>query len=167
MITDILVDHPWMSPTALALLVVLGPLLGAWLVPRPRLAWILAGVALLPVLALTLVPVDRRIEDRCVVQWSLPTPGRAELAANVVLFVAPVLLAGVATRRPLLTFLGATVLSIGLEGVQALATGIGRSCDTTDWLSNTIGAAIGAVLAMAALWIARRGSVPRRGTLRR
>jgi hypothetical protein len=32
---------------------------------------------------------------------------------------------------------------------------LGRSCDTTDWSSNTIGAAIGAVLAAVALHLAR------------
>jgi len=41
--------------------------------------------------------------------------------------------------------------SAGLEVLQALVPTIGRSCDTNDWLSNTIGAVIGAVIASAAL----------------
>ncbi|WP_157988059.1 VanZ family protein [Jiangella endophytica] len=156
MISTILVEHPWLSPTALIVLVVAGPVLGRLLVSRPRAAWLLSGVALLPVALLTLTPVDRELFARCTVQWALPTPGRVELMANVVLFVAPVLLAGVATRRPFAILLAASVLSAGIEALQAAVPAIGRSCDTGDWLSNTIGAAIGAALAAVALWAARR-----------
>ena len=113
-------------------------------------------MSLLPVVALTLVPVDRELFARCTVQWALPTPGRVELMANVVLFVAPVLLAGVATRRPAMVLVGAAGLSAGLEAFQALVPAIGRSCDTSDWLCNTIGAAVGAMLAGISLRLARR-----------
>jgi len=150
-LTNALLEHPWLSPAALLLMVVLGPLLGRWLVPRPSLAWLSAGVALLPVVGLTLVPVDREVFERCAVQWALPAPGRVELMANVVLFVAPVLLAGVASRRPVLVMAVGSGASAGLEALQALVPTIGRSCDTNDWLSNTIGAVIGAVIASAAL----------------
>jgi VanZ like protein len=156
-ITDVLLEHPWLSPTALVLLVLLGPVVGSRLAARPRLAWWLTGVSLLPVAALTLVPVDRELFARCTVQWALPTPGRVELMANVVLLVAPVLLSGVATRRPLLVLLAGSAASAGLEAVQALVPAIGRSCDTGDWLCNTIGAVIGSLLAVAALWLDRRG----------
>ena len=156
MITNLLIEHPWMSPTALVLLVVLGPILGRWLVARPTVAWWLLGISLLPIAAATLSPVDRRLEEFCVVQWALPTPSRVELMANVVLFVPPALLLAVATRRPLLAlFLGAG-LSAAIELVQAFVPAIGRSCDTTDWTSNTIGAAIGAALGWVALRLARR-----------
>lgn len=155
MITNILLEHAWMSPTALACLVVLGPVVGRWLMTRPRLAWILAGFSLLPLLALTLVPVDRELFARCTVQWALPTPGRVELMANVVLFVAPVLLAGAATRRPAIVLVGAIGLSTCLEAFQALVPAIGRSCDTSDWLCNTIGAVVGAMLAGISLRLAR------------
>jgi glycopeptide antibiotics resistance protein len=154
-ITNILLDHPWLSPTALGILVVLGPLLGAWLVARPSLAWWLAGASMLPIAALTLVPVHRELFARCTIQWGLPTPARVELFANVVLFVAPVLLAGIATRRPMLVLVACSGLSVVLETVQALVPAIGRSCDTNDWLSNTIGAMTGAVLAGAALYLAQ------------
>lgn len=155
MITDVLVEHPWLAPAALVLLVVLGPVLGTRLVGRPRLAWWLTGVSLLPVVALTLVPVDRELFARCTVQWALPTPGRVELMANVVLFVAPVLLSGIAMRRPAPALAAGIALSAGLETLQAVVPAIGRSCDTNDLLSNTIGAVIGAVLAAVALRAAR------------
>ncbi|WP_156186412.1 VanZ family protein [Cellulosimicrobium funkei] len=51
--------------------------------------------------------------------------------------------------------------------VQALSPALGRSCDTNDWLSNSIGALLGAGLAVVALRLATRrdrvanpGSVP-------
>ncbi|WP_390620165.1 VanZ family protein [Cellulomonas timonensis] len=50
--------------------------------------------------------------------------------------------------------------SAGIEVVQALLTGLGRSCDTNDWLSNSIGAVIGAGLGWAALAVRRREAAP-------
>lgn len=158
MLTDFLLEHRWLMPTVLAALVLVGPVAGSQLVDRPRLAWLLAGVALLPVAALTLVPVDRELFQRCEVAWLLPTPARAELFGNLVLFVAPALLVAVATRRPALTFVAACLLSAGIEAFQALVPAMGRSCDTTDWLSNSIGAAIGVALALLAMALATRRS---------
>ena len=156
MVTNILLDHPWLSPAALAVLVVLGPVVGRWLSTRTKLAWLLAGASLLPIALLTLVPVRRQLFARCTLQWALPTPGRVELMATVILFVAPVLLAGVASRRPAFALLGGSALSAGLEVLQASVPALGRSCDTGDWLSNTIGAAIGSALAAGSLHVARR-----------
>ncbi|GEN79077.1 VanZ family protein [Actinotalea fermentans] len=158
MISTVLVEHPWLTPAALAGLVAAALLAGHLLVPRRRLTWVLVGASLLPVLALTLVPVDRELFATCTVQWALPTPGRVELMANVVLFVAPALLVGVATRRPGLALLAGSGASVLLEAVQALAPAIGRSCDTNDWLSNTLGALVGAALAWVVL---RRASASR------
>lgn len=157
MITDVLLAHPWLSPVAIGLLVVLGPLVGSRLVGRPRWAWALVAFALLSVVGLTLVPVDRVLEVGCTVQWAVPTIGRVELLANVVLFVAPVLLAGVASRRPGVALAAGSAASVLIEAVQALVPAIGRSCDTTDWSSNTLGALLGAVLAWVALRLAARG----------
>jgi hypothetical protein len=158
MITTFLIEHPWMSPTALLLLVVLGPILGRWLVARPTVAWWLLGISLLPIAAATLSPIDRRLEEFCVVQWALPTPSRVELMANVVLFVPPALLLAVATRRPVLALVIGAGLSAAIELVQALIPAIGRSCDTTDWTSNTIGAALGAALGWVALRLSGRAA---------
>ncbi|QIK66822.1 VanZ family protein [Nocardioides sp. HDW12B] len=105
-------------------------------------------------LVLTMLPTDRRAFERCDVAWALPTAGRVELAANVVLFVAPALFASVATRRPALVLVGASATAAMIETVQALVPAIGRSCSTNDWLSNTIGVAIGVLLAVIALRLA-------------
>lgn len=161
MITTFLVEHPWLAPTALAAVVVLGPMVGAWLTPRPRAAWIGTALALLPVAALTLVPVDRELFERCEIAWAMPTFGRVELFANVVLLVPAALAASVALRRPVLALLAGSALSITIELVQALVPALGRSCSTNDWLANTIGAALGAALG----WIALRWIAPRRSRL--
>lgn len=158
MITNALVERPWLSPVLLAILVAVGPVLGRRLADRPRWLRLLLGLSLVPVGALTLVPVDRDVLDHCTFQWSLPTPGRVELFANLVLFVAPVLFAGILTRRPLLMFLVGSGLSVVIEAIQALVPSIGRSCDTTDWLSSTLGAALGAVLALVTLALDRRAT---------
>jgi len=156
MIADVLIQYKWAATAALVLFVVAGPFVGALLARRPRIAWLLTGLSLLPVAALTLVPVRRELYDVCTVQWALPTVGRVELMANVVLFVLPVLFAGVASRKPILMLLAASALSVLIELFQALVPAIGRSCDTNDWLCNTIGAAVGAALAIIALRLADR-----------
>ncbi|RXR32406.1 VanZ family protein [Oerskovia turbata] len=155
-ITTLLVQHPWFSPTVLALLVILGPVVGRRLDGRPRIAWTLFGISLVPIVLLTLAPSSREIVERCTVAWALPTFGRVELMANVILFVPPVLLAAIASRRPFVAFLGGVAGSAAVELVQALTPALGRSCDTNDWLTNSIGAAIGALLAGAAIWAVRR-----------
>ena len=88
--------------------------------------------------------------------WVLPTPARVELFANVVLFVPPVLLAALLLRRPLVALLGGVVASALVEAFQALVPALGRSCDTNDWLSNSIGALVGAGIAVVALGLAAR-----------
>lgn len=160
MITTFLIEHPWISPAALVIFVMAGPPAGRWLLSRPTLAWGAFAASLVPLGLLTLTPVSRELDVRCTVQWAVPTPGRVELAANVVLFVLPVLLAGVAIRRPLVALLAGLATSAIIEAVQAAALGLGRSCSTDDWLSNTIGAAIGAALALVALAWAQRTSRP-------
>jgi hypothetical protein len=156
MISTFLVEHRWMAPAALGLLVLVGPLAGSWLVVRPRVAWMLTAASMLPLALLTLVPQDRELFGRCEVRWELPTLTGPESLANILLFIAPVLLAGVATRRPVLAALAGSGLSVLVEAVQAAVPSIGRSCDSGDWINNTIGAVIGGVLAWLSLTAAAR-----------
>lgn len=158
MITDFLIEHREAAPLLLVAAVVLGLVVGRLLVPRPRWAWGLCGVAVVGVVALTLVPSPSSVvgDVRCTAQWALPTFGRVELLANVALFVPPTLLAGVASGRPRLALLGAAVGSALIETVQAVVPPIGRACDTGDWLCNVLGALIGAGLAWVALRQHRR-----------
>jgi glycopeptide antibiotics resistance protein len=158
MISTFLIEHRWLAPAALALLVLVGPLVGSWLVARPRAAWVLTGVTLLPLALLTLVPEDRELFARCEIRWEIPTLTGPESLANILLFVAPVLLAGVATRRPVLVMVAGSGLSVIVEVCQAAVPALGRSCDSGDWVTNTIGAVIGALLALLALALAPHSS---------
>ncbi|QBX55116.1 VanZ family protein [Nocardioides seonyuensis] len=151
MITTFLVTHPWITTVAFATAVVVGPLLGYMLAVRPRVAMWLGGASLLPVAALTFIPASRDLRMGCAVEWDFPTFGAVELMANVVLFVPPVLLLGVAIRRPWVVWLVASVVSCLIEATQALVPALGRSCSTNDWLANTLGAALGAALAALAI----------------
>ncbi|NPD04380.1 VanZ family protein [Nocardioides sp. zg-1308] len=152
-IATVLVEHRWLTTTALVLLVVLGPAVGYWLTDRPRLAGAAALLSLVPVAALTLVPTSRDLAVGCAVEWATPSLGAVEPMANLVLFVPPALFLGVALRRPIAVLVGASAVSALIELAQAFLTGLGRSCSTNDWLSNTLGAALGAGLAVAALWL--------------
>ncbi len=164
MITDTLMEHAWVAPTAFVLLVLLAPLAGWWLADRPRVARIAFACSLVPVAITTLVPVSRRAFEFCAVQWAAPTPSRVELVANVVLFIAPAAILAVLTRRPVLALVVLVALSGTIELAQAIVPAIGRSCDTTDWANNALGAAIGAGLGALAL---RFGAGDDRGRARR
>lgn len=152
MLTTFLVVHPWITTAVLVGCVVVGPIVGYLLVERRKVALWCGVASLAPVAALTLFPANRDLEVGCAVEWSVPTLGAVELMANVVLFVPPVLLIGIAWRRPLTVMMAASAGSALIETAQAFITALGRSCSTNDWLSNTVGAGVGAVIAMAVLW---------------
>jgi hypothetical protein len=154
-ITTFLIAHTWLTTAALVGLVVVGTPLAAWLATRPRAAYALAAVAAVPIPVLTMWPTGSDLPVACAQEWSLPTLGRVEVMGNVVLFVAPVLLLAVATRRPLIAVLVGSTVSFGIETLQAVATVLGRSCSTNDWMSNTLGSVLGGLLAVVALAIAR------------
>ncbi len=69
-----------------------------------------------------------------------------------VIVVAPV--EGVWLAR--LTAVGASAFSVLVEVVEAVVPVIGRACDTSDWITNTIGAVLGGVLAAVSVQWARR-----------
>ena len=163
MISTFLVEHRWVAVTALFLTIVVAPLLGAFLARRRRAAWVLFAVSLVPVLALTLLPDNRVVLPGCATSGLTFSVFAVESVANVLLLLPSTLLAGVASRRPWLAMAAGSLFSALIEGTQAIVPAIGRSCDTTDWITNTLGAVAGGLLAMLALRIARR-SVRRSGT---
>lgn len=151
MLSTILVEHPWLTTTGLLVLLLAGPVVGALLVGRRRTTQVLLVVAVLVVAALTLAPTSRDMTTTCAVEWSLPRLGAVETAANLILFAPITLLAGVLTRRPWLVAAVASVVSALIEASQALLPALGRSCSTNDWWFNTLGAVLGALLALGAL----------------
>ena len=81
----------------------------------------------------------------------------------MVLFIAPTLLLAVLVRRPVVSLLAMVALSGAIELVQAVVPRLGRSCDTTDWSSNALGALIGAGLGALVLWFDRAAGDGRGG----
>lgn len=161
MITNFLLDHAALVPVVLAVLAV--ACVGIGYVAsrsrhRQRLTWVLVALSMLPVVALPLVPAanSRLANVSCTVQFFVPTLGSVELLSNVALFLPMVFFATLATRRPLATLAAGACLSAAIEALQALAPAIGRACDTNDWLMNTLGAAIGVLLALGTITIVRR-----------
>jgi hypothetical protein len=164
MITNFLLDHAAFVPVVLVVIAV-GCVGIGYVLSRRRhgqwITWVLVALSMPPVVALTIVPAadSRLAEVRCTVQFSVPTLGSVELLANVALFLPPVFFATLATRRPLATLAAGAGLSVAIEALQALAPAIGRACDTNDWLMNTLGAAVGVLLAIGTIAIVnRRGS---------
>ena len=160
MISTFLLDHAVAVPGALLLVAAVCAGVGAVALRRgaDRLLWWLAGLSLLPVVALTLTPGSRRALQVCAVQFSVPSLGSVELLANVALFLPPAFFAAAATRRPLLVLAAGTGLSAAIEALQAAVPALQRSCDTNDWAMNTAGAVLGALLAAGVS--RRRGSGP-------
>jgi hypothetical protein len=143
---------PWLAFSVLVATVVVGPFAGAWLAGRPRTTTLLLGVAVLAVVALTLYPDGApRSTVTCTAGLPYLAPTAVESIANVLLFVPVSFLAGVLWRRPVVAVLGAAALSAAVELVQALVLVIGRACDTSDWITNVLGAVVGGVLATGAL----------------
>ncbi|MEO9153512.1 MAG: VanZ family protein [Lapillicoccus sp.] len=170
MITDFLLRHPIRVWVALGIIAALCLGIGGWVLRHPqrgrRVAWAASGLALLPILALTFMPVTRQLYAVCVVQFELPTSLRVgDVLANLVLFVPVAWFATLASRRPLVMLVVGSLLSAAIEAVQAAIPAIGRSCDTNDWFNNTVGVAIGVSTAWAvAAWSwhqdRRRATVP-------
>ncbi|MDO9406964.1 VanZ family protein [Patulibacter sp.] len=158
MLTDVLLEHRWLMPAVLAVLVVLGPPVGAVVADRRRTLAVLAAASTVAVLVLTLLPTPRGPGEvgRCELTLVLPTPDRVELFGNLVLFVVPAFLAVLAFRRPLHALVGLVLLSIAIEAFQSLVPSIGRSCALTDLTSNGLGVVIGVALGAVALRIAPR-----------
>ena len=158
MISTFLVEHAplvrigfWVAVAAATLL--------AWVLHRLRLRRVLLGlsaVAVVAVLVLTLLPDGARPGGvTCTVQFSVPFQG-IDTLANVAMLLPLVLFLGTATNRPLTVLTGAVALSAVVEVVQALAPVLGRRCDTNDWFMNTVGAVLGAVIALVICALERR-----------
>lgn len=111
---------------------------------------VLAVVGLLGVLALTVSPSDGVRYAFCTVQFSVPFQG-IDTLANIAMMVPLTLFAALRLRRPLLVFAAVSGLSAIIELVQALIPALGRSCDTNDWYMNTVGAAVGTLIALTVI----------------
>ncbi|MGW1075056.1 VanZ family protein [Streptomyces sp. NPDC002537] len=117
----------------------------------PRaLWWALTAASVIGILAVTLRPAGGYVQSgaSCVVRGiDLEFFTASDMPGNIALFVPLGLSAMLATRRPWPAIGFGAALSALIEATQAVLTGIGRECDSSDWLMNTVGAALGAALA--------------------
>jgi hypothetical protein len=156
-LSSLLLLVPWLAFAVLIATVVLAPIAGVWLAGRPRITAVLLTAATLGVVALTLYPDGAPYPTiACNVGLPYVNSIAAESTANILLFVPIAFLAALLWRRPVAAVLGAVALSAVIELLQAVVPLIGRACDTSDWITNTIGAVIGGVLAAGALAWRRR-----------
>lgn len=157
MLSTLLIEAPWLAFGVLIAVIVVAPVVGVWLARLPRLTAVLFGLAVVVTLALTLSPDGvPRSDVTCNVGLPYLAPTAVESTANVLLFVPVAFFAGVRWRRPVIAAVGASAFSVLVEVVQAVVPGIGRACDTSDWITNTIGAVVGGVLAAVSVQWARR-----------
>ncbi len=75
--------------------------------------------------------------------------------ANILMLLRLAFLIGLAWRRPIAATLVAIAASAAIETVQALLLVVGRACDTSDLVTNTIGAILGGLCARGARLVRR------------
>ncbi len=63
-------------------------------------------------------------------------------------------------RRPLLVLTAVSGLSALTELTQALIPALGRTCVTDDWFMNTVGAALGPLIATGIIFLNKRRPQP-------
>ena len=136
-------------------IVVVGVLLARGGARGRRVAGGLALLSAVAVLALTLAPESGATEREsfCFDQ----VDGTLFLdAANTAMLFPTAFFGAIATRAPLPVLAAASGLSALIELVQATAVVLNRSCDVGDWLTNTVGAVLGVLLAAAVLLAVHR-----------
>lgn len=161
MISTVLASNPDLVRVLFWVAIAVGSVLG-WILHRMRARKVLTAftiISLLGPLVLTLSPSTAQPESFCYVQFSVPFRG-IETLANLAMLIPLALFATLLLRRPLLVFAAVSGLSAIIELVQAVAPGLGRSCDTDDWFMNTVGAAIGVLVAAGILLLDERRTAP-------
>ncbi|MEW2133660.1 VanZ family protein [Streptomyces sp. NPDC005435] len=127
---------------------------------KPGMSYALAGISLAVEMTATLYPISPNAPasatcfiERNIITGTFTTQG----LLNVLLFVPLAASATWLTRRPVPAALACVALSAATEVAQALTPGMGRSCDSTDLWTNSVGTLIGTLAGTAALrWNASR-----------
>ncbi|WIB72556.1 VanZ family protein [Curtobacterium sp. MCBD17_026] len=159
MITTLLTQYAAFVPvTFIVALALVGT--AGWLLQRRRMArtlTVLAGLSLVAVLALTLTRGDVQASPFCTFAFEDPFSDLGSLA-NIGMMVPLAFFGTLVTRRPVFVLAASSILSALIEITQALLPALGRACDTEDWFTNTIGASIGMLLALAVIILDRRAT---------
>ncbi|MCZ4120228.1 VanZ family protein [Streptomyces sp. H39-S7] len=110
------------------------------------------GFSLTAVACLTLWPSRGGHLAQCTVNRDLAEPFLTEQGLlNLAMFVPIGVFGVLATRQPLAVALGAPLLSVTIEVLQASVPFIARGCDSGDLVTNTTGALVGVLVTCLAL----------------
>ncbi|MFS0692832.1 VanZ family protein [Streptomyces nitrosporeus] len=135
---------------ALAISAGIGYFTAKKLLNRP---WAYAGLfaAVAAELSVTIFfPSSGHVSGQCVLNRNYGEPFATEQGLlNVAMFLPIGVLGVLALRHVFPVFLGGALLSVATELGQALAPWVGRSCDSGDVLTNTLGAGAGALIGWA------------------
>jgi len=166
MISTLLAQYAWVARIGFAAVLIATPFVARWLHTRRRVAGVLLCLAAALIVFTTLIPDPTRIVAGCELPFAFTDLIRVDSLANILLFVPLTLAMTVLTRRRLLAFAVGTGASAAIELAQWLAPTLGRSCTSTDWIANTLGAALGVGLASLGL-LSTRVASSRTGSPRR
>jgi hypothetical protein len=161
MIATLLAEAPWLVRVVLLALVGASSFAAYWLSFRRGTTWIVVWLSGVAIASVTLIPGSSREVTVCVLPVTPTELLGPEPTANVLLFVPFALALAVLLKRPVIAFLAGTGASMVIELAQWFVPAIGRSCSSTDWIANTLGAFLGAGFAALGLWVAVRRTDPR------
>ena len=156
MAASLLAQNPELARAGIVVLLLAAPTVAGWLRSRSRVAWALVLWSVVLLAALTLLPAAPKADMTCELAFAPRDLLRIEPLANIILFVPLTLALTAATRRPWTAFLVGAGASAMIELLQFGVPMIGRSCTSTDWVANTVGAGLGAALASFGLLLADR-----------
>ncbi|MEV6114803.1 VanZ family protein [Streptomyces sp. NPDC052109] len=162
MIQTLLNDHTLMG-TVLGVCVLAGliGLLVARATHQPLIESCLAATSTALILGATLYPLSLNApaNNVCYIERD-PLLGSTTTQGllNIALFIPAAVAWTWLTRRPISVALAFLGLSAGIETVQAITPGMGRACDSTDWITNAVGTLIGTAAAALILWRRHRST---------
>ncbi len=162
MIQTLLNDHILMGTVlGVCVLAALIGLLVARATHQPLIASCLTATSTALVLGATLYPLSLNApaNNVCYIERD-PLIGATTTQGlmNITLFIPAAAAWTWSTRRPISVALALLGLSAGIETVQAVTPGMGRACDSTDWITNSAGTLIGTAAAALILWHRHRST---------
>ncbi|WP_067398205.1 VanZ family protein, partial [Streptomyces sp. F-3] len=162
MIQTLLNDHTLMG-TVLGVCVFAGliGLLVARAAQQPLIMSLLTATSTALILSATLYPLSLNApaNNVCYIERDLLTgAATTQGLMNITLFIPAAAAWTWITRRPVSVALALAGLSAGIETIQAITPGMGRACDSTDWITNIIGALIGTAAVALILWYRHRNA---------
>ncbi|WP_316747457.1 VanZ family protein [Streptomyces herbicida] len=134
--------------TSSSVLALAGFLLGHRINRPKRFSWALAGAGVGVALSATLTPAkgSSGYSGTCTISKDfLGSVGTEQWLLNVALFAPVGLFFALAGASYAGSVVVSSTLSMAIEFTQAALPGIGRACDSNDFVANTLGALLGAV----------------------